>query len=62
MCIETVDGKQNFKLASILFFPELSSTNGILLKSSVLHAISRFRRQSDQKGDRFPFATEPKVI
>jgi hypothetical protein len=31
MGIETADGKQNFKLASILFFPELSSPSGILL-------------------------------
>jgi hypothetical protein len=62
MGIETADGKQNFKLASILFFSELSSHSGILLKRSALHAIRRFRKQSDQKGDRLPFATEPKVI
>ena len=50
MGIENADGKQNFKLASILFFSELSSPSGI------------FRMQSDQKGDRLPFATAPKVI
>jgi hypothetical protein len=31
MGIETADGKQNFKLASILFLSELSSPRGILL-------------------------------
>jgi hypothetical protein len=62
MGIGTADGKQNFKLASILFFSKLSSPSGILLKLSSLHAISRFRLQSDQKGDRLPFATAPKVI
>jgi hypothetical protein len=62
MGIETADGKQNFKLASILFFSELSSPSGILLKGSALHAIRKFRMQSDQKGDRLPFATAPKVI
>ena len=62
MGIETADGKQSFKLASILFFSELSSPSGILLKRSALHAIRRFRMQSDQKGDRLPFATAPKVI
>ena len=62
MGIETADGKQNFKLASILFLSELSSPSGILLKRSALHAIRRFRMQSDQKGDRLPFATAPKVI
>ncbi len=46
MGIETADGKQNFKLASILFFSELSSPSGILLKWSALHAIRRFRLQS----------------
>ncbi len=62
MSIETADGKQNFKPVSILFFSELSSLSGILLTLSALHAISRFRMQSDQKGDRLPFATAPKVI
>jgi hypothetical protein len=62
MGIETADGKQNFKFASILFSSELSSPSGILLKLSALHAIRRFRMQSDQKGDRLPFATAPKVI
>ncbi len=61
MGIETADGKQNFKLSSILFFSELSSLSGILLKWSALHAIRRFRMQSDQKGDRLPFATASKV-
>ena len=37
-------------------------TTVILLKRSALHAIRRFRMQSDQKGDRLPFATAPKVI
>jgi hypothetical protein len=46
MGIKTADGKQNFKLASILFFSELSSLRGILLKRSALHAIRRFRMQS----------------
>ncbi len=49
MGIETADGKQNFKVASILFFSELSSPSGILLKWSALHAIRRFRMQNDQK-------------
>jgi hypothetical protein len=62
MSIETADGKQNFKLTSILFFSELSSPSGIFLKLSALHAIRRFRMQSDQNGDRLPFATAPKVI
>ncbi len=62
MCIETADGKQNFKLASILCFSELSFPSGILLKWSALQAIRRFRMQNDQKGDRLPFATAPKVI
>ncbi len=62
MGIETADGKQNFKLTSILFFSELSSPSGIFLKWSALHAIHRFRMQSDQKGDRLPFAIAPKVI
>jgi hypothetical protein len=62
MGIETADGKQSFKLASILFFSELSSPSGILLTWSALHAIRRFRMQSDQKGDWLPFATAPKVI
>jgi hypothetical protein len=62
MGIETADGKQNFKLASILFFPELNSSSGILLTCTALHAIRRFRLQSDQKGDQLPFATAPKVI
>jgi hypothetical protein len=31
MGTETADGKQNFKLASILFFSKLSSPSGILL-------------------------------
>ena len=62
MCIETADGKQNFKLASILFFSELSFPSGILLTLSALHAIRRFRMLSDQLGDRLPFATAPKGI
>ena len=62
MGIETADGKQNFKLASILFLAALSSPSGILLTWTALHAIRRFRMQSDQKGDRLPFATAPKVI
>ncbi len=62
MGIETADGKQNSKVASILFLSELSSPSGILLKWSALHAIRRFRMQSDQKGHRLPFATAPKVI
>jgi len=62
MCIETADGKQNFKLASILFFSKLCSPSGILLSCSALHAIRRFRMQRAQKGDRLPFATAPKVI
>ncbi len=62
MGIETADGRQNFKLAFILFFSELSSPSGILLKWSALPAIHRFPLQSDQKGDRLPFATAPKVI
>jgi hypothetical protein len=62
MGIETADGKQNFKLSSILFFPELSSPSGILLTWTALHAIRRFRMQSDQKGNQLPFATAPKVI
>jgi hypothetical protein len=62
MGIETADGKQNFKLASFLILSKLSSPSGILLALSALHAIRRFRMQSDQKGDRLPFATAPKVI
>jgi hypothetical protein len=62
MSIETADGKQNFKLASIWFFSKLRSPSGILLTGSALHAIRRFRMQIDQKGDRLPFATAPKVI
>jgi hypothetical protein len=62
MGIETADGKQNFKLAYFLFLFKLSSPSGILLTLSALHAIRRFRMQSDQKDDRLPFATAPKVI
>ncbi len=62
MGIETADGKQNFKLASILFFSELSSLSGLLLKWSALHAIRRFRMQSDQKGDRIPLQQRQKLF
>ena len=62
MGIETADGKQNFTLAFILFFSELSSPSGILLTCTALHAIRGYRRQRGQKGNRLPFATVPKVI
>jgi hypothetical protein len=62
MGMEAADGNQIFQLGSIWVFSKLSSPSGILLTLSALHAIRRFRMQSDQKGDRLPFATAPKVI
>jgi hypothetical protein len=63
MDIETTDGKQNFKLFSFLFFSKLSSPSGTYIADMIGVACNRrFRMQSDQKGDRLPFATAPKVI
>ncbi len=62
MDLKTADDKQNFKLASILFYYKYSSPSGILLKWSALHAIRGFRMQTDQKGDDYLLQQHQKLF
>jgi hypothetical protein len=56
--VKTSDGKQNFKLFSILFYSKLSSHSGILLKWLALHAIREFLVQ--KKGRPISFCNSTK--
>ncbi len=57
------DGKHNFKLAAFFLKIKIKfSQRYIVDMNGVACNIRRFCMQSDQKGDRLPFATAPKVI
>jgi hypothetical protein len=63
MSKETADGKQNFKLASILFFSELSTPSGILLADSACNSTKSYLSSFSKlpKGNGAPHANTIKL-
>jgi hypothetical protein len=59
MGLKTADSKENFKLATILFYSRLSIPSGILHDRRHMQFANSARKQ---KGGRLPFAKAPKVI